>query len=49
MKTFLGFTTGLFGGTIIGLLTMAVAILASKELRDYAEEIAFDSRTNEGA
>lgn len=40
MKTFLGFTTGLFSGTIIGTLFMSAMLLASEDLRDFAETVA---------
>ena len=40
MKTFLGFTTGLFSGTIIGMVFMSVLLLASEDLRDYVDTVA---------
>lgn len=43
MKTFLGFTTGLFGGTFVGMVFMAALLLADEGLRerlnDKADEI----------
>lgn len=40
MKTFLGFTTGLFSGTFIGMLLMATGIVASEDLREFANTLA---------
>ena len=40
MKTFLGFTTGLFSGTLIGALLMATAIVANEDLREFANTVA---------
>ena len=40
MKTFLGFTTGLFGGTMAGMVFMSILLLASKDLRDYVDIVA---------
>ena len=40
MKTFLGFTTGLFSGTIIGVVFMAIMLVASEDLRDYVDTVA---------
>ena len=40
MKTFLGFTTGLFSGTMIGMVFMSILLLASKDLRDYVDTVA---------
>ena len=40
MKTFLGFTAGLFGGTMIGMVLMSILLLANKDLRDYADTVA---------
>ena len=40
MKTFLGFTTGLFSGTLIGMGFMSILLLASKDLRDYVDTVA---------
>lgn len=40
MKTFLGFTTGLLSGTFIGALLMAIEIVASKDLREFANTVA---------
>lgn len=40
MKTFLGFTTGLFSGTLIGMGFMSILLIAYEELRDCAETVA---------
>ena len=40
MKAFLGFTTGLFSGTMIGMVFMSILLLASKDLRDYVDTVA---------
>ena len=40
MKTFFGFTTGLFSGTIIGVLFMAILLVANEDLRDYVDTVA---------
>ena len=40
MKTFLGFTTGLFSGTIVGMVFMSIVLLASEDLRDFADTVA---------
>lgn len=40
MKTFLGFTTGLFSGTIIGVMFMSILLIASEDLRDYVDTVA---------
>ena len=40
MKTFLGFTTGLLSGTVIGMVFMSILLLASKDLRDYVDTVA---------
>lgn len=40
MKTFLGFTTGLLSGTFIGALLMAIEIVASEDLREFANTVA---------
>ena len=40
MKTFLGFTTGLFGGTMVGMVIMSILLLASEDLRDYVDTVA---------
>ena len=42
MKTFLGFTTGLFGGTMVGMVFMSILLLASEDLRDYVDTVAND-------
>lgn len=42
MKTFLGFTTGLFSGTLIGMGFMSILLLASEDLRDYVDTVAND-------
>ena len=36
MKTFLAFTTGLFGGTFVGMVYMAT-LAANRERREYNE------------
>lgn len=38
MKTFLGFTTGIFTGTFIGWFGMAMMMLMSKDLRELCEK-----------
>lgn len=40
MKTFLGFTTGLFGGTFAGMVFMAVMLLESEGLRELVNGLA---------
>lgn len=40
MKTFLGFTTGLFSGTMVGMVLMSILLLASEDLRDFADTVA---------
>ena len=40
MKTFLGFTTGLFSGTIIGMVLMSALLVANEDLRDFADTVA---------
>ena len=40
MKTFLGFTTGLLGGTIVGMVLMAGMIVTDESLRELANELA---------
>ena len=40
MKTFLGFTTGLFGGTFIGMVFMGIMFVAFEDLREYANALA---------
>ena len=40
MKTFLGFTTGLFSGTIVGMVFMSILLLANEDLRDYVDTVA---------
>ena len=40
MKTFLGFTTGLLSGTIIGMVFMSVLLVADEDLRDFADTVA---------
>ena len=42
MKTFLGFTTGLFSGTMAGMVLMSILLLASEDLRDYVDTVAND-------
>ena len=40
MKTFLGFTTGLFSGTLIGMVFMSILLLENEDLRDYVDTVA---------
>ena len=40
MKTFLGFTTGVLVGAIVGWVGMAAVLLMSPELRDFTDELA---------
>ena len=40
MKTFLGFATGLFSGTLLGMAYMAYVGLTSKSFREYLEKEA---------
>ena len=40
MKTFLGFTTGLLSGTLIGMLFMAAEIVTNEDLREFANTVA---------
>ena len=40
MKTFLGFTTGLLSGTFVGMLFMAMLLVADEDLRDFADTVA---------
>ena len=40
MKTFLGFTTGLFSGVFAGMVFMAVVLLESEGLREYMNGLA---------
>ena len=40
MKTFLGFTTGLFSGTIIGVMFMSILLIADEDLRDSVDTVA---------
>lgn len=42
MKTFLGFTTGLFSGTLIGIVFMSIFLIANEDLRDYVDTVAND-------
>ena len=42
MKTFLGFTTGLFSGTIIGILFTSMMLVECEEFRDYMNRLAND-------
>lgn len=42
MKTFLGFTTGLLGGTFVGMVFMATMLVANKDLREYMNTVADD-------
>lgn len=42
MKTFLGFTTGLFSGTMVGMVFMSILLLASEDFRDYVDTVAND-------
>ena len=40
MRTFLGFTTGLLSGTIIGMVFMSVLLIANEDFRDYVNTVA---------
>lgn len=40
MKTFLGFTTGLFSGTMVGMVLMSILLVANEDLRDYVDTVA---------
>ena len=40
MKTFLGFTTGLLSGTVIGVVFMSILLLVNEDLRDYVDTVA---------
>ena len=40
MKTFLGFTTGLVSGTMIGMVFMSILLLENEDLRDYVDTVA---------
>ena len=40
MKTFLGFTTGVLTGALIGWVGMAAMMLISPELRYFTDELA---------
>ena len=40
MKTFLGFTTGLFSGTIVGILFMSIMLVENEDLRDFVDTVA---------
>lgn len=40
MKTFLGFTTGLFSGTLIGALLMSIVMVENEGLRDFVDTVA---------
>ena len=43
MKTFLGFTTGLFSGTLIGMMLMSTLFFAVEDFRDYMNGLANDT------
>ena len=43
MKTFLGFTTGLFSGTLIGIMLMSALFYTTEEFRDYMNSLANDT------
>ena len=40
MKTFLGFTTGLLGGTFVGMVFRSILLVANEDLRDFADTVA---------
>ena len=40
MKTFLGFTTGLFSGVFAGIVFTAILLIESEEFRDYVNTVA---------
>lgn len=42
MKTFLGFTTGLFSGTMVGVVLMSAILLVNEDLRDFVNDVAND-------
>ena len=43
MKTFLGFTTGLFSGTLIGMAFMSILLIASEDFRNFVNVIVNDT------
>ena len=42
MKTFLGFTTGLFGGTFAGMVLMSALFFTVEDFRDFMSSLADD-------
>ena len=42
MKTFLGFTTGLFGGTFAGMVLMSALFITVEDFRDFMNSLADD-------
>ena len=42
MKTFLGVTTGLFGGTFAGMVLMSALFFTVEEFRDFMNSLAND-------
>ena len=43
MKTFLGFTTGLFSGAFAGMVFTVAMLLTCDEFRDYMNSLADDT------
>ena len=43
MKTFLGFTTGLLGGTFAGMIYMAALFFAHENFREFVNNLADDT------
>lgn len=42
MKTFLGFTTGLLTGVLLGIGYTAIVVLKDENVREYIEKTAID-------
>lgn len=42
MKTFLGFTTGLLTGVLLGVGYTAIVVLKDENVREYIEKTAID-------
>ena len=43
MKTFLGFTTGLFSGVFAGLVFTAILLTESEDFRNYVNAVVNDT------